>query len=132
MPAYRARNLVVEFNSVDISGDGRSVNYEQSSDALDDSTYGQDERTKQGGLKDGSGSFEALDKSGTWAADWQEIEPGSLQTMSIYPEGNSVGERIVSFTALITNRSVTFPYDDLATLSMSFEISGAVTEAVVT
>lgn len=131
MPAFRAKDLVVEFNAVDISGDGRSVSFEESADALDDTTYGLDDRTKQAGLKDGSGSFEALDTTGAWATTWQEIVPGATATMSIYPEGNGAGARVLSFTALITARSVTYPYDDLATVSMSYEKSGATTEATV-
>jgi hypothetical protein len=131
MPAYRGKNLLVNFDAVDISGDGRSVSYEESADILDDTTYGDDNRTKQGGLLDGSGSFEGLDKTGTWAADWQAIQPGDSGTMSIYPEGSGGGNRKVTFTAVIGSRSVTFPYDGLATISMSFEISGAVVESTV-
>ena len=131
MPAFRGRDVVVTFNAVDISGDGRSTSYEQTADILDDTTYGADDRTKQGGLRDGSGSMEALDTSGNWSAAWDEIIPGTSATMIIYPEGNATGERRLSFTAVIGNRSVTWPYDDLATLSMSFEISGGVTEDLV-
>ena len=131
MPAYRGKDVAVTFNAVDISGDGRSVSYEQSADILDDTTYGADERTKQGGLLDGSGSFEGLDVSGNFTAAWQEIVPGASATMVIYPEGNSSGNRSISFTAVISNRALTMPYDDLSTLSMSFEISGAVTEGTV-
>lgn len=131
MPAFRGKDVEVTFNSVDISGDGRSVSYEQTADILDDTTYGADERTKQGGLRDGSGSFEGLDTSGDWSAAWEEIVPGSSATMIIYPEGNTASNRSLSFTAVIENRSLTFPYDDLATMSMSFQISGAVTEDTV-
>ena len=128
MPAYRGKNLLVNFDSTDISGDGRSVSYEESADILDDTTYGADNRTKQAGLLDGSGSFEALDQTGNWSTAWQAIAPGSSGSMVIYPEGNTTGNRRVTFTAVIGSRSVDFPYDGLATLSMSFEISGAVTE----
>lgn len=131
MAAYRGKNLAVEFASTDISGDGRSVNYEESADILDDTTYGLDNHTKQAGLLDGSGSFEALDQSGVWATPWQDIQPGTSGTMVIYPEGNTSGNRSATFTAIISSRSVSFPYDGLATLSMSFEISGAVVEGTV-
>jgi len=131
MPAYRGKDLEVVFAGVTISGDGRSVSYEESADILDDTTYGDDNRTKQSGLKDGSGSFEALDQTGTWSAAWQAIQPGDSDTMAIYPEGNTSGKRSTTFTAVIGSRSVDFPYDGLATLSMSFEISGAVVEGTV-
>jgi len=131
MPAYRGKDLEVSFAGTVISGDGRSVSYEESADVLDDTTYGDDNRTKQGGLKDGSGQFEALDQTGAWSAAWQAIQPGDSDTMIIYPEGNVSTNRSVTFTALIATRSVDFPYDGLTTLSMSFEISGAVVEGVV-
>ena len=131
MPAYRGKDLTVTLGGTDISGDGRSVSYEESADVLDDTTYGADNRTKQAGLLDGSGSFEALDQSGAWSAGWQAIAPGSSDTMVIYPEGNTSTKRSITFTAVISNRSIDFPYDGLATLSMSFEISGAVTEGTV-
>jgi len=131
MPAYRGKDLEVSFGGTVISGDGRSVSYEESADILDDTTYGDTNRTKQAGLLDGSGSYEALDQTGAWATEWTTIQPGDSDTMIIYPEGNSAGNRSASFTAIIGNRSISFPYDGLATLSMSFEISGAVTEGTV-
>lgn len=131
MPAYRGKDLEVSFAGTVISGDGRSVSYEESADVLDDTTYGADNRTKQAGLLDGSGSFEALDQTGAWATEWQAIDPGQSDTLIIYPEGNTSGKRSVTFTAVISNRSISFPYDGLATFSMSFEISGAVTEGTV-
>lgn len=128
MAAFRGKNVVVLFNSVDISGDGRSVSYEETADTLDDTKYGQDNRTKLASLLDGSGSFEGLDSTGTWTAAWQEIAPGATATLQIRPEGSGAGLREVSFTAVVTSRSLELPYDDLASFSMSFEISGAVTE----
>jgi len=132
MPAYRGKNVVVEFGGVDISGDGRSVNYEQSSDPLDTTVYGLDERTKTPGLLDGSGGFEGLDTTGDWTAAWEAIVPGASGTLAIYPEGKTEGQREVTFTAIITNRSLTLPYDELATVSLSFEISGPVSEGTYT
>jgi len=131
MAHFRGKDVEVIFNAVDVSGDGRSVSYEEKADTLDDTVYGADNRTKLASLLDGSGSLEALDVSGTWASAWSELAPGSSATMVIYPEGNSAANRSVTFTAIITSRSLSMPYDDLATLSVSFEISGAVVEDTV-
>ena len=131
MPAYRGKDVLVTFDAVDISGTGRSVNYEETADALDDTVYGLDNKTKQAGLIDGSGGFEALDSQGDWNAAWEAIPAGASGTMIIYPEGNTSGKRTATFTAVITNRSLDMPYDNLSTFSMSFEISGAVTEGTV-
>ena len=131
MAAFRAKSLEVTYAGQAIEGDGRSISYTETADILDDTTYGADNKTKQAGLLDGNGSFEALDTSGTWSAAWQAIQPGDSDTMIIYPEGNSAGKRSVTFTAVINSRSVDFPYDGLATMSMSFDISGAVVEGTV-
>lgn len=128
MPSYRGRDVVVEFNGVDISGDGRSVTLNESADVLDDTTYGADARTKQGGLTDGNGSMSGLDTSGDWSEAWQAIAPGSSGTLVVYPEGKEPGQRTKTCTAVISERSVEFPYDNLATFSMSFEISGEIQE----
>lgn len=128
MPHYRGKDVVVTFNAVVISGDGRSASLKQSADALDDTTYGVDEKTKLAGLEDGSGSFAGLDSTGDWSAVWDEVAVGQTATMLIHPEGTGVGLREVSFTAIVTERDLDWPYDDLATFSMSFEISGAVSE----
>lgn len=129
MPAFRGKDVVVLYNSVDISGDGRSVSYEASADVHDDTVYGATTRTKLSGLTDGSGSFEGLDSTGDWTAAWDEIVPGTSAVMEVRPEGTGAGLRKATFTAIITNRSLDLPYDDLAKFSLSFEISGAIVEA---
>jgi len=128
MPSFRSKDVVVLFNAVDISGTGRSISFEESADILDDSKWGTDDRTKLGGLKDGSGNMDAVDTTGDWTTAWEAIVPGSSATLEIRPEGTGAGLRTVSFTAVIGNRSIDLPYDDLAKFSMSFEKSGAATE----
>lgn len=130
MPHYRGRDVVVTYNTVDVSGDGRSVSLEQSADVLDDTVYGMDERTKIASLEDGTFSIEALDSTGTWAAAWTALAVGTSATCLIHPEGSGAGKREVSFTGVITSRSLELPYDDLSKISASGEISGAVTEGV--
>jgi hypothetical protein len=131
MPSFRGRDVQVTFDGTDISGDGRSVSFNESAEVLDDSKYGQDARTKVAGLTDGSGSMNGLDTSGDWSAAWQAIKPASTGTMIIYPEGNAAGKRTLTFTAVVNERSVEYPYDNLATFSMSFEVSGDITEGTV-
>lgn len=131
MAHYRGKLVEVDFNSVDVSGDGRSVSLEEKADVLDDTVYGADRRTKIASLEDGSGSLEALDVSGAWDTGFQALAVGTSATMVIYPEGNTSTKRSITFTAVITSRKTDFPYDDLAKVSVSFEISGDVTEGTV-
>lgn len=130
MPHFRGRDVVVTMGAVDVSGDGRSASLEQSADVLDDTVYGMDERTKIASLEDGSWSLEALDSTGTWGTAWGALAVGETATMTIQPEGAGTGEREISFTAVVTSRSLEMPYDDLVKISASGEISGAVTEGV--
>ena len=130
MPHYRGRNVGVTFDATDVTADGRSVSYEQTADTLDDTVYGQDERTKVASLEDGSFSLELLDTTGAWSDAFSTLAQGASGAVVIRPEGTGAGLREVSFTGVITSRSLDLPYDDLAKLSVSGEISGAVTETV--
>lgn len=129
MPHYRGRDVEVTFATQDVTSDGRSAQYEQTADTLDDTTYGVDERTKVASLEDGSFSLELLDTTGTWGAAWNALAVGSSDTVVIRPEGTGSGNREVTFTGIITSRSLEMPYEDLAKISVSGEISGPVTEA---
>lgn len=131
MAHYRGKDVEVTFGATDVSGDGRSISYEEKADTLDDTVYGATNRTKLASLLDGSGSFESLDVTGDWSTAWAALQPGAEGSLVIFPEGNTAGKRSVTFTAIITSRSLSVPYDDLATLSVSFEISGAVVEGTV-
>lgn len=128
MPHYRGKDVEVDFDAQSVSGDGRSVSYEETADVLDDTVYGADNRTKVASLKDGSFSLEMLDKTGDWDAAFQALANGASGVVTIRPEGTGAGLREVAFTGVINSRSVEFPYDDLAKISVSGEISGVVTE----
>lgn len=128
MAHFRGRDVKVLFDAVDISGDGRSTSYEETADTLDDTVAGMDNRTKIASLKDGTFSFESLDTTGAWTAAWTGVANGTEAAVLIYPEGDGVGEREVGFDIVVTSRSIEFPYDDLAKVSITGEISGAVTE----
>lgn len=128
MVAYRGKDVFVSLGGTDISGDGRSIDFEETADALDSSKWGDTRRTKVAGLEDASGSMEALDTTGDWTAAWDAIAVGTQDTLVIHPEGTGTGLRELSAEVLVTGRSISLPYDDLATLSMDFEVSGDVTE----
>lgn len=128
MVAYRGKDVFVSLGGTDISGDGRSIEFEETADALDSSKWGDTRRTKVAGLEDASGSMEALDTTGAWSAAWDAIAVGTEDTLVIHPEGTGSGNRELSCEVLVTGRSISLPYDDLATLSMDFEVSGVVTE----
>jgi len=130
MPHYRGRDVGITFAAVDVAGDGRSVSYEQTADTLDDTVYGMDERTKIASIEDGSFSLEMLDTTGAWSTAWVALKQGASGQVIIRPEGAGSGKREVSFTGVITSRATDYPYDDLVKVSVSGEISGAVTESV--
>ena len=130
MPHYRGRDVEVDFGATGVSGDGRSVSYEQTADTLDDTVYGADEKTKVASLEDGTFSLDVLDTTGTWSAAFTALAAGAVDVIKIRPEGTGTGLREVSFTGVITTRALEFPYDNLAKLTVSGEISGAVSEAV--
>lgn len=131
MAAYRGKNLVVTFGGTNISGTARSISFEQAADTLDDTVKGQDEKTYIASLKDGSGAFEALDSTGDFTLAWEAVDPGTSGSLVIQPEGPGTGKRQFTFTAIITNRSLDIPYDDLSKFSLAFQISGAIVETTL-
>lgn len=133
MPAYRGKDVVVEFDldsggsPADISGDARSVSFSESAEVLDASTYGDNGKVKIVGTVDANGSMNGLDTTGDWSTAWDNIVPGNEGELTIYPEGKASGNRVVTMNVIITERSMELPYDNLATFSMSFEINGDAT-----
>lgn len=128
MAHYRGKDVIVSFDATNVTSDGRSVSVEQTADTLDDTVYGQDERTKVASLEDGSFSLELLDTTGAWSDAWSNMPVGATGTIVVQPEGAGTGKRQLSFTGVITGRSLELPYEDLAKLSISGEISGVVDE----
>lgn len=130
MASYRGKNLTLTIDGQAMHSEARSLSVDVSADALDSTVYGADARAKEPGLSDGSISLEMLDQSGgNWTGTWAETKPGTKGAWVLRPEGAGAGLREMSFSAVITGRSINYPYDDLVVISITAEIDGAITES---
>lgn len=108
----------------------RSYSIDETMDTLEDTAMGDTSRTYKTSLKSFSGSadvfFDDTDTSGQGG-----LTVGTSATLSIQMEGNTTGDHKLSGTVLVTGRTITGSFDGLVEASISFQGTGALTEATV-
>ncbi len=127
MGVHKGSEGVVKF-STNAVAEIRSYSIETTADTLEDTTMGDSARTFLPSLTSWSGSLDCLwdetDTTGQMAAD-----VGSTITITVFPEGAATGAMRYSGSAIITGKSITGSYDGLVEASISFQGTGALTEA---
>ena len=127
MPTHKGSEGVVKF-STNAVAEVRSYSIETTADTLEDTTMGDTARTFLPSLTSWSGTLDCLwdetDTTGQMAAD-----VGSSIAITVYPEGAATGAMRYSGTAIITGKSITGSYDGMVEASISFQGTGALTEA---
>ena len=110
-------NLVAEVKSFDIT---------ETDNIIEDTAMGDTAKTFVSGLNEASGTvtchFDRTDSSGQEA-----MTVGASVTMNLYPEGDTTGNREITFTALITSVGVSETINDIVERSFGFTVTGAVT-----
>jgi hypothetical protein len=108
----------------------RSYSIDETMDTLEDTAMGDTSRTYKASLKTFSGSadvfFDDTDTTGQGA-----LTVGSTGTLSILMEGDTVGDHNLSGSILVTGRTITGSFDGLVEASITFQGTGALTEATV-
>jgi len=108
----------------------RSYSIDETMDTLEDTAMGDTSRTYKTSLKSFSGSadvfFDDTDTSGQGG-----LTVGTSATLNIQMEGNTAGDHKLSGTVLVTGRTITGSFDGLVEASISFQGTGALTEATV-
>ncbi|HFD38536.1 MAG TPA: hypothetical protein ENJ31_01615 [Anaerolineae bacterium] len=137
MAEYSGKDLVVTFNSIDISGQGRRVSIEEKSDPPEryDVTHRGDtqKQTLEGlpGAVSVTVQFSCLDESGG-TANLLDFSIGDQHDLVIYPEGNSSGNPMITVTdATLVSRNNPIEYNKPVELEATFESSVAVTRGTV-
>lgn len=98
-------------------------------ETVDDTTKGDDWRTYKSTFKSWDGALECL-WDDTDTNGQQACVEGAEITVDLYPGGEATGRIHLTGTAIITERTIESP-EDLATHSITFQGSGALTEAAV-
>lgn len=133
MAKFAATDFSVKINGTDVSTSLNSVELAIESDDLETTAFGGEWRTRVGGLKTGSVTLSFLQDFGAGAVD-ATIYPllNTLATVVIKPTSGTVTATNPSYTAVCLVNSYS-PFassvGDIATLSVTFPISGTVTRA---
>ena len=110
-------NQVAEVKSFDLT---------ETDNIIESTSMGDTSKTFEAGLKEASGTitchFDKSDSSGQEA-----MTVGASVTLNLYPEGNSTGNREISFTAQSTSVGVSEAINEIVERSFGFTADGAVT-----
>jgi hypothetical protein len=133
MAKFAATDYFVSINGSDFSTNLNSVELAQEADDLETTAFGSSWRTRIGGLKQASLTLNFMQDFGAGSVD-ATLNPllGSIATVVIKPTSGTVNSTNPTYTmtALVTQYSpFASSVGDIATLSVTFPISGTVTRA---
>jgi hypothetical protein len=133
MAKFAATDYFVSINGADFSTNLNSVELSQEADDLETTAFGSSWRTRIGGLKQASLTLNFMQDFGAGSVD-ATLNPllGSIATVVIKPTSGTVNSTNPTYTmtALVTQYSpFASSVGDIATLSVTFPISGTVTRA---
>jgi hypothetical protein len=133
MAKFAATDYFVSINGTDFSTSLNSVELALEADDLETTAFGQGFRTRIGGLKQASLTLNFMQDFGSGSVD-AVLSPllASLATVVIKPTSGTVTATNPSYsmTALVTQYSpFASSVGDLASLSVTFPVSGTVTRA---
>tara|TARA_Y100000361_G_scaffold25599_1_gene20502 strand:- start:371 stop:778 length:408 start_codon:yes stop_codon:yes gene_type:complete len=133
MAAFMLNNASVTINSVDLSDHVTSITFSEEADQLETTAMGDNNRTMIGGLK--SGTIDLEFNQDLAASDVQATIRALLGTVTAVVVKNDAGATAATnpqwtFNALVTEwPSINGTVGELATASVSWPITGAVTQA---
>ena len=133
MAVFLQNDVQLVVNSVDLTDHVASVTWQESSDELETTAMGDGNRTRIGGLKDGSVSIE-FHQDFAASSVYATLYPllGTVTTVEMTPTSASVAATNPkhSASALVTELPIIDgSVSDLATVSVTWPLSGAVTVA---
>ena len=133
MAKFAATDYAITINGSDFSSSLNSVELAQEADDLETTAFGSTWRTRIGGLKQASLTLNFMQDFAAGSVD-ATLNPllGSIATVVIKPTSSAVGTTNPSYTmtALVTQYSpFASSVGDVATLSVTWPVSGSVTRA---
>jgi len=131
MAVFLQNDVQVTVNSVDLTDHVASITWSETSEELDTTSMGSANRTRLGGLKDGSVSIEFHQDFGA-SSVYATLYPllGTTTTVTMTPTSASAAATNPehSASALVTELPIIDGgVADLATISVTWPLSGAVT-----
>lgn len=134
MAKFAATDYAVTINGSDFSASLNSVELAQEADDLETTAFGSTWRTRIGGLKQASLTLNFMQDFAAGSVD-ATLNPllGSIATVVIKPTSSAVGTTNPSYTmtCLVTQYSpFASSVGDVATLSVTWPVSGSVVRAI--
>ncbi len=131
MAVFLQNDVQVTVNSVDLTDHVASITWTETSEELDTTSMGSANRTRLGGLKDGSVSIEFHQDFGS-SSVYQTLYPllGTVTTVTMTPTSAAAAATNPehSASALVVELPIIDgSVSDLATVSVTWPLSGAVT-----
>lgn len=122
------KQTILKVGANDISPSTKTSNFSGSADVHDTSGYGVTNRTKAGGITDGtftaSGSYDTGATTGT--PSLLEGKEGTTFAFTRQVAGAGTGKPQEVFSAVLAKFDVSAPFDDMVTWSGEWSVSGVV------
>ena len=133
MARYTGRTLEITWtpdggSAVTLNTDFRSFQPSYEVDTIDASAGNDAHRQYLAGLKDGTVSLELLDDDANTASFRSALAVGTTGTLEWRPQGTGSGKPAFSAPAMVTSAEFDYPYDDVVTISVEFQLNDEVTE----
>ena len=104
----------------------KSFDITETDNIIEDTAMGDSAKTFVSGLNEASGTITChFDKSDSTGQEAMTV--GASVTLNLYPEGDSIGNREITMTALITSVGVSETINEVVERSFGFTVTGAVT-----
>lgn len=130
MAFIHGKGTVHTLNAVDLSAFATEVDWTQTADKHDITTFGATAHAYQGGLLDGTATLKGIYDSGT-TGPGKTIRPliGAAVTALVYePEGIATGKPVHTVNVLVTSYDETAPVADMIKWTAQLQFSGAVAD----
>jgi hypothetical protein len=129
MAFIHGKGTVVTLNAVDLSAFSTEVDWTQTADKHDVTTFGASAHAYQGGLLDGTATMKGVYDSGS-SGPGKTIRPliGTVVTLVYEPEGVASSKPVHTVSVLITSFEETAPVADMIKWTCQLQMSGAVAD----
>jgi hypothetical protein len=108
----------------------RSATLTETAETIDSTVMGDTSRTYESSLKTASGTVTCFwDETDTTGQE--ALDAGAEVTLNLYFEGNASGDTYASFSAIVTEASVSTSLDGLVERTFNFQVNGAVNWSTV-
>lgn len=135
MASYLGRNLSIVWTAatggtITMTADSRSVSYAPEVDLVEDTAGPDTAKTYLASVKSGKADFSGVDQSGSMAVWSTALLEGQSGTLVIGPEGTATGKQKMTIPAICMGANLTWPYNDICELAVSWQQNGARTDGV--